>query len=102
MRLRSQILVGLAALVIAATSIATSYVAQRKLDAVAETLSTLGAERSSLVDPLETTWTDAAGRQHTVTTEWQKGETAAQQAARHAERVEALEAIFPPVGGSGN
>lgn len=42
----------------------------------------------------ETTWTDADGLTHTVTT--QIGEDATASAATHAERVAALQEVFPP------
>lgn len=46
---------------------------------------------------LETTWTDATGLTHTVTTQQAEGETDAQHAARHHDAVEALKALYPPV-----
>jgi hypothetical protein len=53
--------------------------------------------KEMLMQTMVTTWRDAKGRSHTVSTPRLEGETAAQQAARHAEAVAALEAQFPPV-----
>jgi len=41
-------------------------------------------------------WTDAKGIEWGVTTEREGNETADAQAARHSERVAALEALHPP------
>jgi hypothetical protein len=48
------------------------------------------------MNPLETSWTDAEGRDHTVTTHRAPGESNTAWHARHDEAVAAAKAKWPP------
>ena len=55
---------------------------------------------ATATDPFTTSWTTTSSSggtlNHTVTTTPNEGETEAETATRHARRVAALEAVFPP------
>ncbi len=66
------------------------------LIAISETL--IEQRLETAMQSVTTTWTDAQGVTHSVTTVRQEGETDQQLAARHRAAVEALQQVFPPVG----
>jgi hypothetical protein len=49
------------------------------------------------IDRIETVWKDANNREHRVVTEYSADRDPVDTAKRHARRVAALEALFPPV-----
>lgn len=49
------------------------------------------------LEPLETTWTDAEGREHTVTTNPTNTDTQQTLEARYASLVALMQQAFPPV-----
>lgn len=49
-----------------------------------------------LMQTLVARWRDADNIEHVVTTPREEGETAAEQAARHKEAVDAYKELFPP------
>lgn len=88
------VLITVTALLVAV--IYTGLTVRRATQNLEREIQTLG-ERLRAVDPLIAKWNDKDGIEHTVKTDWRVGETAAEQASRHAARVEALKAIYPPV-----
>lgn len=69
-----------------------SYVGWQKVGQIAYLLE----QELEHMDPLVTTWTDAEGLTHTVTTHRDGTETMAQWVDRHKEKVDAMKAAFPP------
>jgi environmental stress-induced protein Ves len=64
------------------------------LDNVLATLKDI--QENQDVDAMKASWVDASGLTHEVVTNPIQDESAEDFAARHAERVEALKAIYPP------
>lgn len=54
--------------------------------------------RESVMSPLTAKWVSEGPITQEVRTDWESGDTIDKQTARHAARVAALKAAFPPIG----
>lgn len=75
---------------------AASFFSYQGWDEVRSLAAIQQALAETSVNTLTTTWTDAENLTHTVSTPRDGTESAAEHAARHAESVAALKALYPP------
>jgi hypothetical protein len=87
-----------ATLVIVICTVWFHFGAQATVGELKELSSEIRKESSPTMSPLKTTWVSEGPITHEVRTDWEDGDTIDKQTARHAARVAALKAAFPPIG----